>query len=212
MRTRARAIAVIVSGLMLAACGTIHPGAAAVVDGRSISMKSLDKTAKVYCTLTLASAQANGATSPGNAEIRRQAISGIVTAIVARKVAAAEGVTPKPRTYELTGAQHDQVAEKFPSTTDEVVKAIEDAQETSEIAISLGERSTGTSRTPDNASQLAQVGQAEIVKAFPKYHVHFAPRFGINGKLKNVSSTGSLSVAGGKLDTPAELPAAQRCA
>src|ERR1700712_1202889 len=107
MRTRARAVAVVIAGLMLAACGNIHPGAAAVVDGRSISMKSFDKTAKIYCTFDLASAKNNGATSPSNVEVRRQAISGIVTALVARKVAAAKGVTPKPQSYVLTGEQHD---------------------------------------------------------------------------------------------------------
>lgn len=214
MWTRARAVAVVVAGLTLAACGNIHPGDAAVVDGRSISMKSFDKTAKVYCALTLVSAQANGATAPGNADIRRQAISGMVTVVVARKVAAARGVTPKPQTYLLTGAQRDQVAKQFPSTADAVDKTIEDAQETSEISISLGEQKTGTTRTADNAAQLAQVGQSEIVKAFPTYHVHFAPRFGINGELKKVASTGSLSVSDGNLDKSSddELPAAQRCA
>lgn len=214
MWTRARAVAVVVAGLMLAACGNIHPGDAAVVDGQSISMKSFDKTAKVYCALTLVSAKANGATAPGNADIRRQAISGLVTAVVARKVAAANGVTPKPRTYELTGAQRDQIAKQFPASTDEVVKTIENAQETSEIAISLGEQETGKTRTADNAAQLAQVGQSKIVKAFPTYHVHFAPRFGLDDELKKVSSTGSLSVSDGNLDKSAddELPAAQRCA
>ncbi|MDX6276274.1 MAG: hypothetical protein QOJ72_402 [Nocardioidaceae bacterium] len=214
MRTRARAIAVVVAGLMLAACGNIHPGAAAVVDGRSISMKSLDKTAKIYCHYALAAAKANGATKPSNVEVRRQAISGIVTAAVARKVAAAKGITPKPQTYVLTGAQHDQIAKQFPSNTHDVIKTIEDAQEMSEISVRLGELSTGTTRTADNASQLAEVGQGEIVKAFRTYHVHFAPRFGLNDKLKAVASTGSLSVADRSLDKSAsnELPAAQHCA
>jgi hypothetical protein len=214
MWTRARAVAVVVAGLMLAACGNIHPGDAAVVDGRSISMKSFDKTAKVYCALTLVSARANGATAPGNADIRRQAISGLVTAVVARKVAAAKGVTPKPQTYQLTGAQRDQVAKEFPASADDVVKTIEEAQATSEIAISLGEQETGKTRTADNAAQLAQIGQGAIVKAFPSYHVHFAPLFGLDNELKKVSSTGSLSVSDGNLDKSAddELPAAQRCA
>jgi hypothetical protein len=213
MWTRARAVALVLSGLTLAACGNIHPGDAAVVDGRSISMKSLDKTAKVYCKLTLLSSQQQGGTTPGNADIRRQAIGGLVTVAVARKVAAAKGVTLKPQTYELTDVQREQVAKQFPSDSDDVDQAIEDSQETSEIAIALAELSTGVVRTTDNESQLSAAGQAEIVKAFPTYHVHFAPRFGLNDKLKKVSSTGSLSVPDTKVHQPAdsELPAAQRC-
>jgi hypothetical protein len=213
MWTRARAFALVLAGLTLAACGNIHPGDAAVVDGRSISMKSFDKTAKVYCKLTVLSAKDQGATVPGNADIRRQAIGGMVTVVVARKVAAAKGITLKPQTYELTDAQSEQIAKQFPSNADDVDQAIEDSQETSEIAIALAEVSTGVARTTDNESQLAQAGQAEIVKAFPKYHVHFAPRFGLNNKFKSIASTGSLSVADGSRDNSDNaLPAAQRCA
>jgi len=213
MWTRARAVALVLSGLTLAACGNIHPGDAAVVDGRSISMKSLDKTAKIYCKLTLLSAQQQGGTAPGNADIRRQAIGGMVTVVVARKVAAAKGVTPEPQTYELTPAQRDQVAKEFPSTADEVTKAIEDSRETSQIATVLGELSTGATATSDNQAQLAQVGDEQIIKAFSTYHVHIAPRFGLSDKLNKVASTGSLSVPDTKVHKTAdsELPAAQRC-
>ncbi len=214
MWTRARAVALGLAGLTLAACGNIHPGDAAVVDGRSISMKSLDHTAKIYCRLTLPAAAQQGITDVSNSDIRRQAIGGMVTVIVARKVAVAKGVTPKPHTYQLTAPQREQIMTKFPSDADAVTQAIEDSQEASQIAIALGEQSTGLARTAANESQLAQVGQAEIVKAFPANHVHFAPRFGLSDKLKQVSTTGSLSVPDGNLDQPAdnELPAAQRCA
>jgi hypothetical protein len=211
MWTRARAVALVLAGLTLAACGNIHPGDAAVVDGHSISMKSFDDTAKIYCKLDLAAAKANGATSPTNAEVRQQAISGLVLVTVARKVAAAEGVAPKPQTYKLSGAQRDQVAKEFPSNADDVIEAIEDSRESSEIAIGLAVKATGTTRSTDNESQLAEAGQAKIVKAFPKYHVHFAPRFGLNNQLKQVSTTGSLSVADTKLNTDKQLPVSQRC-
>lgn len=213
MWTRARAVALGLAGLTLAACGNIHPGDAAVVDGRSISMKSLDRTAKVYCKLSLLSVKNQGGSVPGNAEVRRQAIGDMVTVVVARKVAAAKGVTPKPQTYELTAAQREEIAKEFPAKTDEFTKAIDESRETSQIAIALGEQSTGTAPTAENESQLAQVGGAEIFKAFATYHVHFAPRFGLNNKLDKVTATGSLSVPDTKVHQPAdsELPAAQRC-
>lgn len=213
MWTRARAVALGLAALTLAACGNMHPGVAAMVDGRSISMKSFDDTAKIYCTLTVRAAAQQGIKDVSNAEVRRQAIGDMVAVVVARKVAAFRGVTPKPQLYELTASQRQQIAKAFPSDADAVVTAIQDSQESSAIAVALGEASTGEKRTAANESELARIGQAEIVKAFPAHHVHFAPRFGMNDKLKNVSPTGSLSVAGSTLDQPVdnELPTAQRC-
>ena len=213
MWTRARAVALGLAGMTLAACGGIHPGDAAVVDGHSISMKTFDDTAKIYCTLTARSAAQQGVTAVDNADIRRQAITDLVTVVVARDVAAFKGVTPKPRAFELTPSQQQQITEAFPSNGDEVGAVIEDSQEISAIAIGLGEQSTGQTRTPENEADLAQIGQAAILKAFSDHDVRFAPRFGLSDSMKQLSPTGSLSVAEVDLEKPAggELPAAQRC-
>ena len=112
MLTRSRAAVLVLAGLTLAACGNVHPGAAAVVDGKTISMKSLDQAAKALCTLALAGPQAPQAIP--NADVRRQAVSTLVSLVVARKIAREEGITPKPSAYELTRAQEDQVAKKLP--------------------------------------------------------------------------------------------------
>ena len=215
MLTRARAAVLALAGLTLAACGNIHPGAAAVVDDETISMKTLDQTAEVYCLDALQQAKTRGATQPDNADVRRQAVTALVSLVVARKLAAEEGVTPKPATYELTSAQRREVAKVFPKVDPEVTtKAIEDSQELSEIAIALGEKSTGQQRTEANASQLVGAGGAEITKAFKDNDVEFAPRFGLSntGDTK-AATTGSLSVAPVDLgdEGPDELPAAQRC-
>src|SRR5829696_936982 len=128
--TRARAAVLVLAGLMLAACGNIHPGAAAVVDDQTISMKTLNKAAKAYCTLTVASAQS--ATVPDNAEVRRQTVTTLVSLIVARRVADEEGITPKAADYELTREQEGQIAQAFPDEDlDEINKLIEQSQELS---------------------------------------------------------------------------------
>jgi hypothetical protein len=215
MLTRARAAVLVVAGLTLAACGNVHPGAAAVVDDQTISMKSLDKAAKAYCTLTLASSQDQGATPPDNAEVRRQAVTTLVSLIVARKLAEEEGITPKPSDYELTNEQEGQVAKAFPKEKDlgEINKLIEQSQELSAISLALGEKITGETATAENEAQIGAAGQAEITKAFKDNDVEFAPRFGLNDNAKTVTSTGSLSVSPADLgdSKPDELPAAQRC-
>jgi hypothetical protein len=198
--------------LSLAACGNVHPGAAAVVDDQTISMKSLDKTDKALCTLALASSQ--GGASPANADIRRQAVSTLVSLAVARKLAKEDGVTPKPADYELTNDQERQVAKAFPNEKNlgEINKLIEQSQELSAISLALGEKVTGQAPTADTADQIGAAGQAEITKAFKDNDVEFAPRFGLSDtSAKVVTSTGSLSVATVADAKPSSLPAAQRC-
>lgn len=217
MLTRSRAAVLVLVGLTLAACGTIHPGSAAVVDGESISMRTLNRTATAYCTLNAAVAQQqSGAGAPvSNSQIRRQAVVGLVSVVVARKLAAKEDLTIKPSAYELTSAQRAELAERFPDEdTDQLGQAIEDSQEVSAIAVALAARQTGEQPSAANESQLAELGQSTILAAFPRNDVSFAPRFGLDrsGQLK--ADTGSVSVAAVDLDAPADegLPAAQRCA
>jgi hypothetical protein len=213
MWTRARAVVLGLAGLSLAACGNIHPGDAAVVDGRSISMKSFDDTAKIYCDLSLRSAAAQGVKEISNADVRRQAIVEMVTVRVARQVAAPLGAIPKPQVYELTSDQRAQISKAFPKNGDAVATAIQNSQEASAIAVALGEQETGLKRSADNSADLAQVGQKQIRKAFPAHHVRFAPLFGLSGTLKKVATTGSLSVPGkATKSTTSTLPVAQRCA
>jgi hypothetical protein len=214
MPTRVRtAVLLAAVGLTLTACSTVHPGDAAVVDGQSISMKTLDRTAEAYCTLSARTAQQQGGAAPDNADMRRQAVTSLVSLVVARRLASEKGISPKPASYELTSDQQDQIAKAFPTAdAAEIGKAIEQSQEISQIAVALGSRSAGQTPTADNQAQLAQAGQAEITKAFKANEVKFAPRFGIKAGQSD-PTTGSLSVA--QADTGkasgAELPAAQRC-
>jgi hypothetical protein len=215
MLTRARAAVLVLAGLTLAACGNVHPGAAAVVDGQTISMKSLDKTAKALCTLALASSQGGAApASPANSDIRRQAVSTLVSLVVARKIAKEEGITLNPSDYELTSEQERQVATAFPKEKNhaEINKLIEQSQELQSISLALGERITGQTPTAETADQIGAAGQAEITKAFKDNDVEFAPRFGLSdSSAKTITSTGSLSVAPPGEIKPDQLPAAQRC-
>ena len=210
--TRARAAVLVLAGLTLAACGNVHPGAAAVVDDQTISMKSVDKSAKALCKIALANPQRTAAIS--NADIRRQAVSTLVSLVVARKLADTEGIRPKPADYELTNDQEGQVAKAFPKEKNlgEVTKLIEQDRELQTISLAMGQKVTGQVPTPDNAAQLGAAGQAEITKAFKDNDVEFAPRFGLsNTSAKVITSTGSLSVTKAAEAKPDQLPAAQRC-
>ncbi len=214
MLTRARAAVLVAAALSLSACSSVHPGSAAVVDGRTISMRTLDDTARAYCALTADAAGQQGITTLSNAEVRRQAIVGLVSIVVARQLASREGVTVEPVTYELTAAQRDQVSTAFPTEdADDLTRAIEDSQEVSAIAVALAEKATNQQATVDNEAQFAELGQAAILKAFPANDVRFAPRFGLGPDGKQRADTGAVAVTPVDLEAPVdeELPAALRC-
>lgn len=214
MLTRTRGLVLGLAGLSLAACGTVHPGSAAVVDGTTISMRTLDRTATAYCTLTASTAKQQGITTVSNADVRRQAVVGLVSLRVARDLAAKKGVTVAPSEYELSAKQRDQLASTFPgSDGDDLAEAIEDSQEVSAIAVALAEKQTNQQATSQNEAQFAELGQNEILKAFAASDVSFAPRFGLAPDGTQRSATGSIAVTPVDLEAPVdeELPSALRC-
>ncbi len=214
MLTRARATALAAAALTLAGCSSVHPGSAAVVDGETISMATLDRAARAYCALTVDAAQQQGISTVSNAEVRRQAVVALVSIIVARDLVRSEGLTIAPTEYELTPAQREQVTTAFPDEdADELTRVIEDSQEVSAIAVALAEKTTNQQATSENEAQFAELGQAAILDTFPDNDVRFAPRFGLGSDGQARAETGAIAVSPIDLEAPAdeELPAALRC-
>jgi hypothetical protein len=216
MLTRARAVVLAVAGLSLAACGNVHPGSAAVVDGTTISMKTVDETAQAYCMLTLNAAQQQGAPEQpvSNADIRRQAVVVLATSVVAEDLAKREDLAIRPSAWTVTDNMRAELAKAFPKANiDELAKAIEEDQKVSVIALALAAKRTGQTPSEANQQQLLQLGRDEIAKELAKQDVSFAPRFGLSPSGQVRSDTGSISVAPVDLEaTPAEeLPDTQRC-
>jgi hypothetical protein len=195
--------------LLLVGCGSVHPGAAAVVGDTSIPMDRADDVATVYCQLALLS---SGPSTPiSNADVRRQAVTDLVVGVVASDMAEDAGVTPNPSSYEITRAQRKDIARTFPdSELDRVVDTINEAQRTYAIAEQLGARRVGD---PDaEAEQLRNRGLELIQAEIAKRDVRFDPRFGIARNGRQKAASGSLSVA---VKAPApdqkELPVTQQC-
>lgn len=214
MLTPARATGLALVGLALAACSNVHPGSAAVVDGETISMRTLDSTAAAYCTLTADAARQQGITTVSGAQVRRQAVVGMVSLVVARDLAETEGIEVPTSAYELTTSQRERLAQEFPDAdADDLGQAIEDSQEVSAIAVALASRETGVQPTADNESQLAEMGQSAILAAFDDSDVKFAPRFGLDPAGEVRAETGAIAVTPVDLEAPVdeELAEPLRC-
>ena len=196
--------------LLLAGCGSIHPGAAAVVDDTTISMSQADDVAVVYCQLALASAPAG--TPISNADVRRQAVTDLVVGVVAREMADKANVSPNASDYEITPAQRKEIAQSVSDAElDPVIDAINASQRTFAIAELLGGQQNSN---PDaDAEQLRQEGLQLIQAEVARRDVRFDPRFGIAGDGTQKAATGSLSVPVEAPDPSQEgLPATQQCA
>lgn len=215
MLTRSRAAVLAVAALTLAACGNVHPGDAAVVDGRSISMQQLDDATEVYCLDHLGQASSQGAGEPvSNLDLRRAAAVGLVSIQVARTLAAEEDITVEPSAYEVPDGDRSNVAKAFPGVdVDTAIQVIEDSRENVAIAVALAAKLTGQQQTDENAAQLAQAGQAAIMQSFRSHDVTFAPRLGLSPAGTPRAGTGTLSVSPVDVEAPAaaDLPDTQRC-
>jgi hypothetical protein len=204
-----RVLVVTATALLVAGCGSVHPGAAAVVGDTSISMARADDVATVYCQLTLLSA--GQGTPVGNADVRRQAVTDLVVGVVAREMADDANLTPNPSSYEITPAQRQDIAKEFPAgQLDLVVDTLNDAQRTYAIADLLGARKIDD---PDaEAEQLRDQGLQLIQAEVARRDVRFDPRFGIGRDGTAKAPTGSLSVEVKAPDPDQKgLPATQQC-
>ena len=204
-----RVLVVTATALLVAGCGSVHPGAAAVVGDTSISMARADDVATVYCQLTLLSA--GQGTPVGNADVRRQAVTDLVVGVVAREMADDADLTPNPSSYEITPAQRKDIAKEFPADQlDLVVDTLNDAQRTYAIADLLGAKKIDD---PDaEAEQLRDQGLQLIQAEVARRDVRFDPRFGIGRDGTAKAPTGSLSVEVKAPDPDQKgLPATQQC-
>ena len=196
--------------LLLAGCGSVHPGAAAVVGDTTIAMGQADDVATVYCRLALLSAPEG--TPISNADVRRQAVTDLVVGVVAGEMADDANVTPNPTAYEITPAQRKEIAQSFAGDEiDPVVDAINASQRTFAIAELLGAEQNDD---PDaEAEQLRQQGLQLIQAELARRDVRFDPRYGIARDGTQKATTGSLSVPVKAPDPSAQegLPATQQC-
>lgn len=204
------------SAVLLAGCGGgTSPGAAATVDGTTITMGQADRTAAVFCEVSLFSAaQSGGGTTIDNADVRRQAVSELVTGVVAREVAERRDLQVPRSAYVFTREQRAQVAQAIPAVdVDEAVRVLESGQRTYAIAERLGETATGQQADDTNAAQLQEAGRAVLADALKKADVRIDPRFGLGDDGRQVAATGSLSVAApaDARDRLLVAPATQRC-
>lgn len=195
------------AALLMAGCGPVNPGAAAVVDGTRIPMSDVDDVADVYCTASL-SGQDGSAAGIDSSALRRQSVADLVSGAVADRVAEERGY--QVTVPALAAADREQLEQMFGDDLDAALELIERNQRTGVIAQEMA-REAGASAQDGEA--LAQAGQQLLAQATADSDIEIDPRFGLDDTVQQIADSGSLSVAGGELDATAteDRPAALQC-
>lgn len=197
MALKSKIIALVAAASFLGACGTVHPGAAAVINGQTISMEAADQAAQTFCMINLVG-QDPSATFD-NAEIRRQALTSLIIVEVAEQVATERGVE-----YTVPADEREEL-EMFreqldPDAREGFDQILEDNLRFGAIAIALGR---DANRDVSDESQLLELGMAELSGALTEMDVEIDPRFSINSMGEQIADSGSLSVASVNFNAPA---------
>lgn len=182
-RSARSAVTLTAAALALSACGSTHPGAAAVVDDYRVSMARVDDATDGVCAIA-------GASSVADA--RRQALSILVVQRVALEQERRLDLDVDRGEVGLTGEERDQLAEIPARVRAQAAEVVRSSREIDAIATALG----GT----------------RLRDAVAAADVDVDPRFGIDFSADALEpTTGGLS-AGVPLDiAPESLPATQRC-
>ncbi|WP_292040464.1 MULTISPECIES: hypothetical protein [Bacteria] len=196
------------AALLIAGCGPVHPGAAAVVDGTRIPMSDVDDVAAVYCAASQSDGSAGAQAGIDSVGLRRQAMADLLAGEVADQIA-------RERDYDIQvpavpEADRAQLAEMFGDGLDDALRLIDRNQRTSAI---VAEMAREQNPQVQDEEQLLQAGQQLLSQAVADVDISVDPRFGLDQTLQQVAQTGSLSVAAIDLEATAveDRPAALQC-
>lgn len=197
MTLKSRILGLVVIAGLLSACGSVHPGTAAVVNGERITMEQADLTARTLCIINLAG-QEEGATYD-NSQVRRQAVTSLIITEVAEQLAEERDLKVKisEESAAEVAAFREILEPKHRDDFDEVIGA---NLRFSAIAMELGKQSQPEI---DDPNALMELGMGEISAAMSDLEVEIDPRFGLSPTGEQIADSGSLSVQGMNFEAPA---------
>jgi len=186
------------AALLLTACGQVHPGAAAVVDGTRISLDEVDSLSEAYCRANLAIAEAQGqpVTPERGVESRRRVLGGMLQLEIARRAADSLGVEVEASSYAVDEAEFAELLDAVGDEhADDVVTLVRMNAETNALLLAIGAHELGQDASEVDPEQAGPAGQ-ELVSEFGRdLEIDIDPRLGLSPDGAVLPETGSLSVA-----------------
>lgn len=224
-RARKLKVSVLAAGgvAVLAAC-SVHPGAAAVVGGQSISVDRVDAVAQALCSGQSAGGSGQPMASRG---ARQTALAVMLESTLSQEFGQAKGITPDPHLVSQAVAQNQKDINALPPDEQPAFRdAVQNYAEGQLILVKAGRQflaSQGKSTTDDRQA-LAIGQQLRSQYVHRNVDVSVDPRFGTWNDQRSAlqAGGGSLSVAVSANAKAAEssdpssgwvasLPASQQC-
>ena len=180
------AAAAALSGLLLSGCGSIgiHPGAAATVGDRSVSMSTIDDTTTSFCKAYVAQSQTSQQGQSG--PIPMGAFRSYVASSLAKRMLGQElldeySVQPASGYQAAVAQYHQALATAPPDELAAVVQVAAADAYLQNVQVSIGQQLTGNTgqTTADTKAQL-QRGQVATQDWLNDNSVHIDPVFGIS--------------------------------
>lgn len=210
----------------LTGCGTVHPGAAAVVGSATISHDTVDDLATALCTANMRSAEAGGQPAPQvpTRGTREGALQILLETTISQEFGEQKNVQPPLRQVSQAVAQNQQIIDLLPEAqAEDYRQALAEFAEAQLTVIEIGRESLREQGQPNVSDEQAIAEGERLRQEFAKtIDIEVDPRYGTfeDGTLQVGES--SLSVpgsdrarAGAKAEPGPEfvsaLPASQRC-
>jgi hypothetical protein len=210
---------------MLGGCGTLPSGAAAVVDGTTITRDDVTTLAEAQCAGIQQAAktgQSQSQVTPRK-QLIRQALSLLMDIELSLKYAKSVDISPRPRqvaaTYSQIGPLIKSLPEKYRDYTADVFHRWAEGRD---VLTQIGVRATGQEDTPANAQTLINAGYEQREPWLKKIKIDTDPRYGPTGVGWPGGADASVSKAVSKYATDSDkdqpgqafvsaLPANQKC-
>jgi hypothetical protein len=204
-------VTAVAAGLALSGCGALRPGVAARVDGSTLSLAEVDRTAALFCEASEQQLEAEGRAFPMGT-IRKSVVANLVARRVADRVVDEYDVEPGPE-YRQAVADQKAQADAVPEDAREVYLQVTTSSAYLESVFSQAARAQLADEGEFSPSE-EQVGvrAADMFQVWPEEHViEIDPRFGLTLASAGFSGAdNSLSVAlsetatSGNADEPPE--------
>jgi hypothetical protein len=182
---RPLAVALAASGLVLTGCGStlgIHPGAAAIVGGETVSMSRIDDTTELYCaayvTQSQQSGQASGPIPMGS--FRSYVASALSKRLLGEELARQYSVRPASG-YQRTASQYEQALASAPADQRDAVVDVAAADAyLQNVQVAIGEQLTGNEgEAKADIKANLQRGEVATQEWLDENEAHVDPVFGL---------------------------------
>jgi hypothetical protein len=225
-------LGLVLTGLLLTGCGSsvgIHPGYAAMVGDRTVSMSTIDDTAMLYCQVFIASSQQSeqGQSGPQPMGLFRSFVAAsLAKRLLGQELADVYDVEPAAG-YQT---QLSQIEQAFTSAPADQRQAVIDVAGSDaylqNVQVAIGQQLTGNqSQFKDDVKAALQRGQVATREWLNDHDAYIDPVFDISVDGGNfireqdrtsypvsaLAAAGAQTTAAPDESYTSALPAAQRC-